>query len=515
VPLVNPIERLNKPMTANKSTRASKDVRSGDDPLSRELFDLVANNQSTELVTRLENGADPTTETLYTGETLLHAAVAYGASECVHALLEAKANVNATTALFQESPIHLAIQEGFFDIFHDLIRHGADIESQTCEGEGPIFTAVKYNRIEMFRVLVRKGADVNKLNFGGLAPIHFAVMDGSLFFTDSLLWHGANPTKGELNPYLFAFRAGDSQIAHSIQIAAPSLAVPTQLHSGVFSVIKANDVPGLQRLIFKGFDLNLIDVLEGAPLHCAVEHDAFDCMKILIDNGANVNARTIQKLETPIQIAIRTKNDRIYHYLMQHKVDLSLRNKEGESALFYGIRSGNERAIADSIRQGADVNERNDVGVTPLYVAVSLKETPIVSKLLHIHNADPLSEILPSLRLAKDMEDAELISLLAKRGADKANLRTARADARKTRLARGTTAPGRRRAPAQPEKPAPAPKHVEGMCFVCERNKITQKLIPCGDVVACRGCIKNFIEQHLPCPVCRLSFYATATIPEA
>jgi ankyrin repeat protein len=501
-------------MTANKSTRSSKGVRFSEQPSTGELFDLVANNQSAELVARLEGGADPNTETLYTGETLLHAAVAYGASECVHALLEAKANVNATTALYQESPIHLAIQEGFFDIFHDLVRHGADIESPNCEGEGPIFTAVKYNRIEMFRVLVRKGADVNKLNFGGLAPIHFAVMDGSLFFTDSLLWHGADPTKGELNPYMFAFRAGDSKVADSIQIAAPSLAIPTQLHSGVFSVIKASDVTGLQRLIVKGFDLNLVDVLEGAPLHCAVEHDAFECMKILIDNGANVNVRTIQKLETPIQIAIRTKNDRIYDYLMQYKVDMSLRNKEGESALFYGIRSGNERAVADAIRHGADVNERNDVGVTPLYVAVSLKETPLVSKLLQTHNADPTSEILPSLRLARDMDDPELIDLLAKRGADRANVRTARADARKTRLARGTTAPGRRRAAAQPEKPAAAPSHVEGKCFVCERNKATQKLIPCGHVVACRGCIKNFIEQYLPCPVCRLSFYATATIPD-
>jgi ankyrin repeat protein len=339
-------------------------------------------------------------------------------------------------------------------------------------------------------------------------------MDGSEFFTDSLLWHGADPTKGELNPYLFAFRAGNSKVADSIQITAPVLAVPTQLHSGAFSVIKANDVPGLQRLIVKGFDLNLVDVLEGAPLHFAVEHDAFECMKILIDNGANINARTIQKLETPIQIAIRIKNDRIYDYLMQRKVDMSLRNKEGESALFYGIRSGNERAVADSIRSGADVNERNDVGVTPLYVAVSLKETPLVSKLLQIHNADPTSEILPSLRLAKEMDDTELIGLLTKRGADKGNLRTARAEARRNRLARGTTAPGRRRAVAQPEKPAAAPKHVEGTCFVCERNKVTQKLIPCGHVVACRGCIRNFIEQHLPCPVCRLSFYATATISE-
>jgi ankyrin repeat protein len=443
---------------------------------------------------------------VYTGETLLHAAVAYGASECVNLLLEAGADVNAVTTLYQESPLHLSIQEGFFDIFHDLIRHGADIESQNCEGEGPIFTAVKYNRVEMFRVLVRRGAKINQLNFGGLAPIHFAVMDGNVFLTDSLLWHGAEPTKGELNPYLFAFRAGETAIANSIQISAPSLAIPTRLTPGVFSSIKANDVETLTRLIIKGFDVNLMDVLEGAPLHCAVENDALECLKLLIDNGANVNVRSIQRLETPLQVAIRKNNKRIYDYLVKLDVDFASRNKEGENALFYAVRTGNEGVLDDAIKRGVDVNDRNAIGVTPLYVAVALKQKRFVQKLLESYHANPSSEVHPSIKLAKEMEDTEISTLLSDSGASQDQVRAARIDARRSRS----------RAKPRPEpaaKPTPPP-HKETMCYVCERNKATQKLIPCGHVVCCRGCIKNFIEDHVPCPVCNLSFYATATLPD-
>jgi ankyrin repeat protein len=505
-PLVNPIERLNKPMTANRSSRASKDVRSCETSDASALFDLVANNQSDSLKTEIEKGINASATAVYTGESLLHAAVAYGASECVHLLLEAGADVNATTTLYQESPLHLAIQEGFFDIFHDLVRHGADIESQNCEGEGPIFTAVKYNRVEMFRVLVRRGAAIHQLNFGGLAPIHFAVMDGNVFLTDSLLYHGATPAKGELNPYLFAFRAGDREIANNIQISAPSLAVPTRLTPGVFAAIKANDTDTLARLIIKGFDVNLVDVLEGAPLHCAVESDALDCLKLLIDNGANINVRSIQRLETPLQIAIRKNNKRIYDYLLQFEIDFTLRNKDGENTLFYAVRSANEEALDESIRRGVDVNDRNAVGITPLYVAVGLKQKGLVQKLLESHHANPSSEVHPSLKLANEMEDAELATLLEDSGASKTQVRAARIDARKLR-SRGKPRP-------VVEVKSAAPPHNVGLCYVCERNKATQNLIPCGHVVSCRGCIKNFIEDHIPCPVCNLSFYATATVAD-
>lgn len=195
--------------------------------------------------------------------------------------------------------------------------------------EGPLFSAVKYDRVEMFRVLVRKGADVNKVNLGGLTPIHFTVMDSNEFLTNSLLYYSADPAKGSMNPYLYAFRAGDKEIANNLEIAAPTLATTTKLSPDIFKAIKEDNVEKLNKFIIKGFDLNLIDVLEGSPLHCAVEHNAINCVKLLVDNGANINIRNIQRHETPIQIAIRKKNYDIYQYLIGLQgIDFSLRNKD-------------------------------------------------------------------------------------------------------------------------------------------------------------------------------------------
>lgn len=169
--------------------------------------------------------------------------------------------------------------------------------------------------------------------------------------------------------------------------------------------------------------------------------------------------------------------------------------------------------------------------MTPLYVAVSLKESNMVKALLD-HNADPSHEVHPSFKLAQEMSNEEITGILSNVGAKNVSTRNARIDARKTRAMTPTQRNRNRRAgqagkfartcgshklnrgtDAVDEEP-PAQPHTEGMCYICERNKATQKLIPCGHVVSCRGCIKKFIEEHIPCPVCKLSFYATATLQD-
>jgi ankyrin repeat protein len=86
------------------------------------LSDLVVNNQGLRLNGRIAENMDPNPQGLPTGDTLLHVAVAYWATECAELLIGAKAVVNAKTLLYAESALHLAIQEGFCDILHDLIR---------------------------------------------------------------------------------------------------------------------------------------------------------------------------------------------------------------------------------------------------------------------------------------------------------------------------------------------------------------------------------------------------------
>jgi hypothetical protein len=88
----------------------------------------------------------------------------------------------------------------------------------------------------------------------------------------------------------------------------------TRLRPRIFDAIRVDDVEALDVFITKGFELNLVDALPGAPIHCAVEHSAF---KLPQANGAHVNVRSIQRLETPIHIGGRTGHRQTYRYLLE------------------------------------------------------------------------------------------------------------------------------------------------------------------------------------------------------
>lgn len=137
----NNAEILSRPLASKNAKRNKKNVRTAESEEISQLFDIVANNQSDQLEKKIaDKGFDATVRASYTEETLLHAAVAYGSSECVDLLIKAGCDVNAQTALYNETPLHIAIQEGYFDIFYSLIRNGGDIESDTCEGIFLIFS---------------------------------------------------------------------------------------------------------------------------------------------------------------------------------------------------------------------------------------------------------------------------------------------------------------------------------------------------------------------------------------
>lgn len=529
-PKTDTVETMNRPMPVNSNKEHKKCFREADPDVS-ELFECVSKNQVDILEEKLKESPEKSNGTAkFNLEGLLHAAATYGATECVSALIRYGANVNSLTECDIESPLHIAIREGYFDMFFELLRNGADIEATNCDGETPIFTAVKNNRIEFFRVLTRMGASTNHINFGGISPIHFAVMASNRFMVQSLLYYGADPALGNLNPYMYAFKSSEFEIASIVQKKAPELSKETHLPNNVFSIIQRDDVAELNILLNMGFEIDQVDPLEGSPLHSAVRNGSVGCINFLLSRGANINVVDTQRNETPFMTSIG-RNEEITQLLLQVEgIDVvTIKNKDGESSLFYAVRHNLPELVKEIINRGADVNEQNYHGRTPLYVAVALRNKCIAKQLLN-SGADPLSEVHTSYGLADDMGEKEILGILKAKGAKKDASRQARTVSRQSRLNNTssismlTGSTEQRIAPVQSltEQPVEDTDDVppreytpngirHGMCVICGRNKATQIFIPCGHIGCCWGCIKKFVEDHNPCPICGLKFYATKT----
>lgn len=92
----------------------------------------------------------------------------------------------------------------------------------------------------------------------------------------------------------------------------------------------------LTYLIESGFDVNNKNAFHKTPLMYAAQHNAYDAVKILIDNGADVNAGTIIP-EDRCKYTLKTTNITPLHYAVRYAhrdiIDLLLAN--GASKFYY------------------------------------------------------------------------------------------------------------------------------------------------------------------------------------
>ncbi|CDW60390.1 Ank 2 domain containing protein [Trichuris trichiura] len=84
------------------------------------------------------------------GQTILHLACAIPGSACVQALLDAGADVNASTdqCVGAKSPLHISSSRNELDACKALVRHGADLFARDADGNTPLQCAQMNNAQE-------------------------------------------------------------------------------------------------------------------------------------------------------------------------------------------------------------------------------------------------------------------------------------------------------------------------------------------------------------------------------
>ena len=242
------------------------------------------------------------------------------------------------------SPARLAIAEWMID-------HGSDVHQG---GDGPLMRATLGDRIPMMELLVSRGADVNALWNG-----HYPILFGACEVVDlaSLKWlleRGADPNcrnfgRGTALDYLIATytRSPDFRNCVALLLEAggvtkydvPCLldllqgrlqrvaeqldAAPTLVHRR-FPELDCGET-ATRRLVLRGSTL----------LHVAAEFGEAEAATLLLDRGADVNARaTVDSAgvggQTPIFHAVSQKRDwgfAVTQLLLERGADLAVRVK--------------------------------------------------------------------------------------------------------------------------------------------------------------------------------------------
>ena len=124
-----------------------------------------------------------------------------------------------------------------------------------------------------------------------------------------------------------------------------------------------------------------IKTTEGqTPMLAATLANKFDVVKVLAENGGDINA--IKKFKgTPLMTAIWTKNESIFNFLLERGAKVDAQDNAGMTALMFAAWENQEGFIKALLGKRANIEARDEYGWTALMRAAFKGHTESVRAL--------------------------------------------------------------------------------------------------------------------------------------
>lgn len=338
-------------------------------------------------------GANVRAATRLGSYTPLFMAAKSGSFAVIDLLLKAGANPNAKGS-DGLTPLIMASMSGSRDAVRALIEHGADINAKESEhGQTPLIFAAAFNRPDAIDELVKHGADINLPTViqpymvipadgvppkpvttpgttAGNEPFMLARATSAKPAADVGERGGGNP-KGGLTPLMYAARDGQtdavrSLVEHGAKLDAVSGDTSTALLlttiNGHFDIAKY--------LVEHGANVSIAS-MDGATALYGIVHiqwsresgrpqpsikregtNYLDLMKLMLDNGADPNAKLTKNL-----------------WYTSYGYALETSTSVGTTAFWKCSEVGDVDAMKLLLDRGADPNVKSRDGVTALLIA--------------------------------------------------------------------------------------------------------------------------------------------------
>ncbi len=314
--------------------------------------------------------------------TPLYAAVRFGYTEIIKVLIANKANINAADE-DGCTPLHCAAINGHKEIVELLLNEGANVDAVNQVESTALHYAVSSEncQMEIVKAILEKGASVNVVDEYERTPLCWAIRNGNLAVVEVLLKEGADPLLGHksFNTLKLLVESIKNDFKH------PKKAEETQQQEDdEYELIKYSLL----------HDCSLIDNIERSAFSKLIPMWLADGSN-LTENQKELNRKFLTIIKDFPHITYQDYNNdikKIKKFLLDHKSSQDLKTilnlKRGESKLtILHILSSMECSSSEEcidllLNSGADPNEKDDTGRTPLHYAARSGHCDTIIKLL-------------------------------------------------------------------------------------------------------------------------------------
>jgi len=364
-----------------------------------------------------------------TGQPPLCIAFASGYIETAKSLLEAGADVNATTKHSGETALHLAVKNGRNDLVELIIPYGPNLDLKTFDsGETPLhYAASKSASLASAMILIKHGASYDVVNVKGQTPAEAALKANNIQGAAAII-NAARDERSKLvkEKEMLLKHVENTQGRFSIgnDLIADIFASACDPESTVLvEAVKRNDVALVEMLLEKGSDPDQETTSGLRPVFVALECASAPVINALLKRGLDISVRD-KKQSTVLQavfespLAHKKETSILFAALLEQGADASVRYPDGKTLLHHAVSPSfdNTNYAQLLIDAGIAVDAQDEDGNTALHLATHSKarvEMLLKSKANpHQANVGGLTPLLYAATTCKKEKEPDLLSLI-------------------------------------------------------------------------------------------------------
>ena len=243
-----------------------------------------------------------------------------------------------------------AIEKGHVDVVKQLLNRGADpnwvipSNDPLLPGHSGLTLAVRFGHSAIVKELLRWKADASFEKTSGGTPLSYAASCGHVDILKQLLKAGARLTDHVMDG---AVRQGHEK--------------------------------AVEILLKVGANPNRPNIIKETLLSTASGNGHLGLVKLLIKYGAATERA--QRGLTPLMWAVIRRHDEVAKWLIKHSVELETKDNGGRTALHHAVANHRLDIVKQLVASGAKVGAKNSKGITPLEIALELKNRKLVDLL--------------------------------------------------------------------------------------------------------------------------------------